>query len=60
MEKNVPSSLSAVKYYDIRLHTLATNESQELASKFKERVNRSLARMMDVYGKSVYDVKIYL
>lgn len=26
MEKSVPSGLPAVKSYDIRLHTLATNE----------------------------------
>ena len=36
MEKNVPSSLPAIKAYDIRLHTLTTNECQELASKFEE------------------------
>ena len=34
MQKNVPSSLPAVKTDDIKLHTLATNECQELASKF--------------------------
>ena len=28
MEKNVPSGLPVVKYYDIRLHTMATNECQ--------------------------------
>ena len=37
MEKSVLSILLAAKYYDIRLHTLATNECQELASKFKEK-----------------------
>ena len=37
-KKNVPSSLPAVKSYDTRLHTLATNKCQELASKFKEKV----------------------
>jgi hypothetical protein len=60
MEKNVPSSLPIVKDYDIRLHTLATNEYQELASKFEEKVRQSLARMMDVYDKSIYDVQIYI
>ena len=60
MEKNVPSSLPTVKAYDIRLHTLDTNECQELASKFEEKLRKSLARMMDVYEKSIYDVKIYL
>ena len=60
MEKNVSSRLPAVKDYDIRLHTLATNECQELASKFEEQARQSLARMMDVYDKSVYDVQRYI
>ena len=60
MDKNVPSSLPVVKSYDIKLHTLATNECQELASKFEERERQSLAGMMDVYDKSVYDVRRYL
>ena len=33
-KKNVPRILPVVKAYDIRFHTLATNECQELASKF--------------------------
>ena len=37
MEKNVPSGLPSIKAYDIILHTLDTNECQELASKFGER-----------------------
>ena len=37
MDKNVQSSLPAVKDYDIRLHTFDTKECQELASKFEER-----------------------
>ena len=60
MEKNVPSSLPTVKDSDIRLHTLATNVSQELDSKFEERARKSLAGMMDVYDKSVYDAQRYL
>ena len=51
MEKNVPSSLPLVKTYDIILHTLATNECQELASRFKENARQSLVGMMDVYEK---------
>ena len=35
MKKNVPSGLPAIKDYDIKLHTLATNECQELSSKFE-------------------------
>ena len=37
MEKSVPSSLLVVKTYDIRLHTLAMNECQELTSKYEEK-----------------------
>ena len=61
MDKSVLSSLlTVVKTYDIRSHTLDTNECQELASKFKERARQSLAGMMDVYEKSIYDVQRYL
>ena len=38
MEKIVASSLLGIKAYDIKLHTLATNECQELVSKFEEKV----------------------
>ena len=58
-EKNIPSILLAVKSYDIRLHTMTTNDCQELASKFEEKGRQSLAGMMDVYAKSIYDVQRY-
>ena len=48
MEKSVPSSLLEFKSYDIRLHTLANNEWQEMASKFEEREVQSLIGMMEV------------
>ena len=60
MEKSVLSSLPSVKNYDIRLHTLATNECQELASKFEEKARQNLARMMKLYEKSIYDVQRYI
>ena len=60
MEKKFPSSLLTIKAYDIKLHTLVTNECQELASKFEEKVSQSLSRIMDVYDKLVYDVQRYL
>lgn len=56
MEKSVPSGLPTIKDYDIRLHTLAIIECQDLASKFEERARRSLVGMMDVYDKLVQDV----
>ena len=42
MENNVPSSIPMVQTYDIKLHTLAMNECQELVSKFEEKLNRIL------------------
>ena len=42
MEKSVPSSLLAIKTYEIRLHTLATNECQELSSKVKKSLGKIL------------------
>ena len=59
MEKSVPSSLLAVKTYDVRLHTLDTNECQELACKFEEKTRQNLAGMMELYEKSIYDVQRY-
>ena len=53
-------SLPTIKYYDIRLHTLVTNECQELASKFEEKLRKSLVEMMYVYYKSTYDVQRYI
>ena len=38
IEKNVPSNLPVIKTYDISLHTLATSECQEVASRFEENV----------------------
>ena len=60
MEKNVPSGLPGIKAYDIRLHTLATNECQEIASKFEEMVKKSLVGMMNVYDKSIQHIQKYL
>ena len=60
MKKNVPSSLPVIKFYDIRLHTMDTNECQELGSKLKERARQSLVGMMDVYDQSVTYVQRYL
>ena len=60
IEKNVPSSLPVIKTYDISLHTLATNECQQLASRFEEGARQNLARMMELYKKSIYDVQRYI
>ena len=60
MEKNVPSNLPVIKSYDINVHTLATSDCQELASRFEENARQNLAGMMDLYDKSIYDIKRYI
>jgi hypothetical protein len=49
-----------IKTYDISLHTLVTSECQELASRFEEKARHNLAGMMELYEKSIYDVKRYI
>ena len=56
MEKNVPGGIPMTKAYDIRLHTMATNECQDLDSKIVENANQSLSQMKTVYDKSFQDV----
>ena len=60
LEKNAPSILPVIKTYDISLHTLATTECQELASRFEERARQNLARMMELYEKYIYDIQRYI
>ena len=57
MKKNILGGLPIIKSYDIILHTLATNECQELASKFEEKVKQSLAGIMKVYIDNVQDLQ---
>ena len=56
-ENNVPSILPVIKSYDINVHTLATTECQDLASRFEENPRRDLEGMMELYAKSIYDIK---
>ena len=48
-EKNVPSSLLVIKSYDINVHTFATTECQDLASRFEGNTRQNLVGMMDLY-----------
>ena len=59
-EKNIPSSLPLVKSYDIIVYSMATEECQYLASQFEENARKDLARMMDLYEKSTYDIEMYI
>ena len=49
-----------IKSYDIIVHTLATTECWDLASRFEENARKDLAGMMDLYEKSIYDIQIYI
>ena len=60
MEKNVPNRLPVIKSYDISLHALDTVECQDLASRFEENARQNLARTMDLYKKSIYDIQRYI
>ena len=55
MKNNVPSSL-----HDINLHTLATTECQDLASRFEENARQNLGGMMVLYEKYIYDIQRYI
>ena len=48
-EKNIHSSLPRVKSYDITVYSMATEECQDLASRFEENARKDLAGMMDLY-----------
>jgi hypothetical protein len=59
-ENNVSSILPVIKSYDISVHTMATTECQDLASRFKKNARKDLAGMMDLYEKSIYDIQRYI
>ena len=56
-EKNVLDGLPTLKSYDIRLHTLATHEYQELASKFEEKVKQSIVGIMKIYTSNIQEMQ---
>ena len=39
---------------------MATEECQDLASRFEENARKDLAGVMDLYGKSTYDIQRYV
>ena len=59
-EKDIPSSLPSVKSYDITVHSMATKECQDLASRFEENARKDLAGMMELYEKLTYDIQRYI
>ena len=59
-KRDIPNSLPSVKSYDITVYTMATEECQDLASRFKENARKDLAGMMDLYEKTTYDIQRYI
>ena len=59
-KNNIPSSLLMIKSYDIMVYSMATEECQDLATRFEENARKDLAGMMDLYGKSIYDIQRYI
>lgn len=55
-KKNIPRSLLTIKSYDITVYSMATEECQDLASRFEENARKDLVGMMDLYEKSTYDI----
>ena len=59
-EKKIPSSLPTIKGYDIIVYSIATEECQDLASRFDENARKHLVGMMDLYKESTYDIQRYI
>ena len=57
LEKNVPDGLPSLKSYDIMPHTLATNECQELGSKFEEKVKLSIVGIMKICTSNIQEMQ---
>ena len=49
-----------IKSYDITVHSMATEECQNLVSQFEENARKDLAGMMDLYEKVTYDIQRYV
>ena len=60
IEKKIPISLPTIKGYDIIVYSIATKECQDLASYFEKNATKYLARIMDLYEKSTYDIQRYI
>ena len=59
-KRDIPNSLPSVKSYDITVYTMATEECEDLASRFEENARKDLAGMMDLYEKTTYDIQRYI
>jgi hypothetical protein len=59
-KRDIPNSLPSFKSYDITVYSMAMEECQDLASRFEENARKYLARMMDLYEKTTYDIQRYI
>ena len=42
------------------VHSMATTECQDLASRFEENARKNIVGMMDLYERSAYDIQSYI
>jgi hypothetical protein len=59
-KRDILNSLPSVKSYDIIVYCMATEECQDLASRFEENAKKDLAGMMELYENTTYDIQIYI
>ena len=59
LKKSAYDGLLSLKSYDIMIHTFDTHECEEIASKFKEKVKQSIARLMKIYISNIQEMKIH-
>ena len=59
-KKNIPSSIPMIKSYDITVHSMATKECKDLASRFEENSRKYFTGMMDLYEKYISDIQRYM
>jgi len=59
-KRDIPNSLPLIKSYDITVYSMATEECQDLASRFEENARKDLVGMMDLYEKTTYDIQRYI
>ena len=59
-KRDIPNNFPSIKIYDITVYSMATEECQDLASRFEENARKDLAGIMDLYEKTTYDIQRYI
>ena len=59
-KRDIPNTIPLVKSYDITVYSMATEECQDLASRFEENARKDLTGMMDLYENTTYYIQRYI